>query len=105
MVRIFSWTSTPLTAQAMVTDGDGLSVGVSALIKRFHETGRLQSIDQQRRKLKVRRMIDGRRLEVLHLPADALELSITGKPGPIGPSTGAKNDDNEQGQQSLKLKF
>jgi len=89
----------------MVTDGDGLSVGVSAWIKRFHETGRLQSIDQQRRKLKVRRMIDGRRLEVLHLPADALELSITGKPGPIGPSTGAKNDDNEQGQQSLKLKF
>jgi hypothetical protein len=84
-------------AQAMVTDGDGLSVGVSALIKRFHETGRLQSIDQRRRKLKIRRMIDGRRLEVLHLPADALELSITGKTGPIGPSTGAKNDDNEQG--------
>jgi hypothetical protein len=92
-------------AQAMVTDGDGLSVGVSALIKSFHETGRLQSIDQRRRKLKIRRMIDGRRLEVLHLPADALELSITGKTGPIGPSTGAKNDDNEQGQQSLKLKF
>jgi hypothetical protein len=34
-------------AQAMVTDGDGLSVGVSALIKRFHETGWLQSIDQR----------------------------------------------------------
>ena len=57
-------------AQAMVTDGDGLSVGVSALIKRFHESGRLRSIDQQRRKLKVRRMIDGTRLQVLHLPAN-----------------------------------
>ena len=67
-------------AQAMVTDGDGLSVGVSALIKRFHETGWLQSIDQRRRKLKIRRMIDGRRLEVLHLPADALERSIVEKP-------------------------
>jgi hypothetical protein len=32
----------------------------------------------------------GTRLEVLHLPAD--ELSITGKTGPIGPLTGAKND-------------
>jgi hypothetical protein len=65
-------------------------VGIHTLIKRFHETGRLQSIDQRRRKLKVRRMIDGRRLEVLHLPADALELSITGKTGPIGPSEDAK---------------
>ena len=92
-------------AQAIVTDDDGLSVGVSALIKRFHETGRLQSTDQRRRKLKIRRMIDGRRLEILHLPGDALELSIVKKSGPIGPSTGTKNDDNEQGQQSLKLKF
>ncbi|MGD0291472.1 MAG: hypothetical protein ABSC63_17715, partial [Candidatus Binataceae bacterium] len=59
------------TAQSMAADGDGIAVGVLNLVKRFHETGRLQSIDQQRRKLKVRRMIDGRRLEVLHLPADA----------------------------------
>ena len=61
-------------AQAMVTDGDGLSVGVSALIERFHETGWLQSIDQRRRKLKIRRMIDGRRLEVLHLHANGARV-------------------------------
>jgi hypothetical protein len=42
------------------------------------------SIDEQRCKLKVRRMI-------LHLPADVLEHPIR-KTGPIGPLTCAKND-------------
>jgi hypothetical protein len=32
------------------------------------------------------------RLEVLHLPADVLELSIAGKNRPIGPSMDAKDD-------------
>jgi hypothetical protein len=77
----------PRAPQVMATDGDGLSVGVSALIKRLHESGRLRSIDQQGGKLKVRRMIDGRRLEVLHLSANLLEHSAAGKTGPIGPST------------------
>lgn len=76
----------------MAADGDGIAVGIQTLIKRLHESGRLQSIDQQRGKLKVRRIIDGRRLEVLHLPADVLARSLTEKTGPIGPSTGAKND-------------
>jgi hypothetical protein len=62
------------------------------LIKRLHESGRLKSIDERRGKLRVRRMIDGRRLEVLHLSANVLEHSIVEKTGPIGPSTGAKND-------------
>jgi hypothetical protein len=35
----------------------------------------LQSIEQQRGRLRVRRMIDGRRREVLHLPIDVLGLS------------------------------
>jgi hypothetical protein len=67
-------------------------VGSQTLIKRLHQSGRLKSIDERREKLKVRRMIDGRRLEVLHLSADVLEHSIVGKTGPIGPLTGAKND-------------
>jgi hypothetical protein len=92
-------------ARAAAAGVDGLAVGIQTLIKRLHESGRLKSIDERREKLKIRRVIDGRRLEVLHLPDNVLEHSIVEKTGPIGPSTGAKNDDNEQGQQSLKLKF
>jgi hypothetical protein len=44
-----------------------------------------QSIDERREKLKIRRMIDGTRLEVLHLPADVLEHSIVGKNRPNRP--------------------
>jgi hypothetical protein len=84
------------TAAAAV---DGIAVGVQTLVKRLHESGRLKNVDERRGKLKVRRMIDGTRLQVLHLPADALELSIAGKTGPIGPSAGAKNDDIEQGHR------
>ena len=79
-------------AQAMAADGDGIAVGVQTLVKRLHESGRLKSIDERREKLKVRRMIDGSRLEILHLPADVLEHSVAEKTGPIGPSTAAKND-------------
>ena len=61
-------------------------------MKRLHESGRLQNIDHQRRKLKVRRMIRGSRLEVLHLRADVLGRLLAEKTGPIGPSTAARND-------------
>ena len=76
----------------MAADGDGIAVGMPTLIKRLHEGGRLQSIDQRRGRLKVRRMIDGRRLEVLHLRTDFLEHPIAEKSGPIGPLTGAMGD-------------
>ena len=42
--------------------------------------GGRKSIDERREKLKVRRMIDGRRLEGLHISADVLEHSIVEKP-------------------------
>jgi hypothetical protein len=64
--------------QAMAADGDGIAVGVQTLIKRLHESGRLKSVDGQRGKLKVRLTIEGSRLEVLHLPADVLELPTVG---------------------------
>ena len=78
-------------AQAMANNGDGITVGVQTVVKRLHESGRLKSIDEQRCKLKVRRMIEGSRLEILHLPADVLGPSVAEKTGPIGPLTGAKN--------------
>ena len=90
------------TAQAMATDGDGIAVGVQTLVKRLREAGWLKSVDERREKLKVRRVIDGSRLEVLHLHADVLESSLARKTGPIGPSKGAKNDDIE-GQQDSKI--
>src|SRR6202011_4274845 len=71
-------------ARAAAAGGDGIAVAIQALIKRLHESGRLKSIDERREKLKIRRVIDGRRLEVLHLPADVLERSIVEKTGPIG---------------------
>jgi hypothetical protein len=76
----------------MAADGDGIAVGIPALIKRLHEGGRLQSIDQRRGRLKLRRMIDGRRMEVLHLRINSLEHPIAEKSGPIGPFTGAMDD-------------
>ena len=90
MVRTFSWTSTPLTAPhrrwpRMATASRSAS---QTLIKRLHEAGWLKSIDEQRGKLKVRRMIDGRRLEVLHLSADVLERSISWKNRPNRPIDG-----------------
>jgi hypothetical protein len=76
----------------MAANGDGIVVGVQTLVKRLHEGGWLKSVDERRGKLKVRRSLSGSRLEVLHLPADALEHSIVGKSGPIGPSTGDEKD-------------
>jgi len=76
--------------QATAADGDGIPIGVQTLVKRLHEANRLNSIDERRRKLRVRRMLGGRRQEVLHLHANVLEERIVDKTGPIGPSTGAK---------------
>jgi hypothetical protein len=86
-------------ANAMAADGDGIAVGVQTLVKRLHESGRLKSVDERREKLRVRRIICGSRLEVLHMPADVLEHPIR-KTGPIGPFTDAKDDppsSNEMG--------
>jgi hypothetical protein len=67
-------------AQAMVTDGDGIAVGILTLVKRLHEGGWLKSVDERRGRLKVRRMIDGRRLEVLHLHANCQRrASVSGR--------------------------
>jgi hypothetical protein len=66
-------------ARAPTTGVDGIAVGIQTLIKRLHESGRMKSIDEGREKLKIRRVIDGRRLEVLHLPDNVLEHSMVEK--------------------------
>jgi len=72
-------------SRAAAAGVDGIAVGIQTLIKRLHESGRLKSIDEKREKLKIRRVIDGRRLEVLHLPAEVLEHSIVEKNRPNRP--------------------
>jgi hypothetical protein len=54
-------------ARVMASDRDAIAIGVQTLVKRLHE-GCLKTIAGQRGKLKVRRLIVGRPLEVLHLP-------------------------------------
>jgi hypothetical protein len=75
-------------ANAMAADGDGIVVGVQTLVKRLHESGRLKSVDERRGKLKVRRILGGRRREVLHLHAGVLKYLVAEKSGPIGPLLG-----------------
>jgi hypothetical protein len=48
-------------ARAAAAGVDGLAVGIQTLIKRLHKSGRLKSIDERRGKLKIRRVIEGRR--------------------------------------------
>jgi hypothetical protein len=72
-----------MAAQAIASDKDSIAVGVQTLIKRVHESGRLKSVDERRGKLRVRRIISGTRLEVLHLPADVLEHSVAEKNRPV----------------------
>jgi hypothetical protein len=64
----------------VAADGDSIAVGVQTLVKRLDDSGRLKSVDRRRGKLRVRRMIDGKRMEVLHLRADVLEPSVAEKP-------------------------
>jgi hypothetical protein len=66
-------------AQTMAANGDGIVVGVQTLVKRLREGGWLKSVDERRGKIKVRRILSGSRLEVLHLSADSLGHSIVEK--------------------------
>ena len=70
----------------------GCGEKLTQLVALVELRGFLDLVDERRGKLKVRRVLSGSRLEVLHLTADVLEHSIVEKTGPIGPLTGAKND-------------
>jgi len=60
-------------AQRLARDsGDSITVASKTLHKRLHERGLLASTDDRRRKLTVRRVLEGRRRAVLHLKADLI---------------------------------
>jgi hypothetical protein len=63
-------------------------VGIQTLIKRLHESGRLKIIDERREKLKIRRVIDGRRLEVFHKVNGQWKVIHTHISAPMDPKTG-----------------
>ena len=55
--------------------GDAVPVGSKTLHKRLHEKGLLASTEAGRRKLTVRRTLEGQRRAALHLRAGALSAS------------------------------
>jgi hypothetical protein len=52
--------------------GNGIAITSKTLAKRLHERGFLRSTDRERGHLKVRRMFEGRRRDVLHLAASTI---------------------------------
>ena len=89
--------------------GDGFSLAIRTLHKRLHERGLLASTDAGRDTLTVRRMLEGRRHNVLHLRADTLTAeggSANGATDPeninaenIGPGMSGKPDQPAQPDQ------
>jgi Domain of unknown function (DUF927) len=77
-------------AKAMSADGDGLLVSLRTLHRRLKERGFLASIDEKRDRVLVRRVLDGVRREVLHLPAAVITV------GPSQTSQPALTERNAQ---------
>jgi len=77
-------------AKAMSPDGDGLLVSSRTLHRRLKERGFLASVDEQRDRVLVRRVLDGVRREVLHLPAAVITM------GPSQTSQPVLTDRNSQ---------
>jgi hypothetical protein len=63
-------------AQKMAADGTGVEVSSSTLPRRLREAGVLLSTDKARQTLTVRRQIEGRQHEVLHVRAQYLSSSV-----------------------------
>ena len=61
-------------AQSMATDGCGVEVSSTTLARRLRDEHLLVSTDKARETLTVRRMLEGRKQEVLHLHAKLLSL-------------------------------
>ncbi len=74
-------------AQELARDqGDGMPVSAQTLRKRLHERGLLASVDREREVLKVRRTLESRRREVLHLRAASLSAEKPDHPDHHGPN-------------------
>lgn len=85
-------------AQAMSAEGAGIEVSAATLARRLRDKHLLASTDPARQTLTVRRMLDGKQRDVLHLSANTLgltslkpdipDISTTGKAAPNGPMSG-----------------
>jgi hypothetical protein len=74
------------TAQELAREqGDSLPVTPHTLRKRLREKGLLVSVDERRKKLTVRKTLQGTRRDVLHLKVSAIPPTNT--TGPIGPES------------------
>jgi hypothetical protein len=68
-------------AQEMARDqGDGLSVAPRTLRKRLHERGLLASVDAEREVLTIRKTLEGKRREVMHLHIVSLSAEKPDQP-------------------------
>ena len=65
--------------------GEPLAIGGKTLSKRLHERGVLLGAERDRGRYTVRRDLEGRRRNVLHLSADILGHDTRVRIGPIGP--------------------
>ena len=78
------------SAQAMVASGaDGLGITALTLRKRMHERG-LLVVEDSRETLTVRRVLEGRRRQVLQLVAGAMVLQKSGIPDSVAEAPGPK---------------
>jgi hypothetical protein len=72
--------------------GDGIAVTVHVLKRRLRERGLLESVDAPRGTLTVRRMLEGRPREVLHLRASVLAATTDDAPLSEPPRSSAATD-------------
>lgn len=82
-------------AHSMVADGVGIEVSATTLTRRLRDQHLLASVDVKHETLTVRRILDGRQRDVLHLRAETVGLSISQEPDKpdIGPLPGISRGD------------
>jgi hypothetical protein len=74
--------------------GDSFAVQKATLTKRLHEQGMLVACEEARETRTVRKMINGRRISVLHIRSDALSVPVE---SPTNPTTEAETNGEESG--------
>jgi hypothetical protein len=68
------------TAQGIASDGAGIEVTVTTLTRRLRDRRLLVSVDSARETLTIRRVLEGKQHDVLHLHAKTLGLSPAPQP-------------------------
>ena len=75
-------------------DGEGITISVGTLNKRLKEKGMLASVDEKRGKILIRRTLESKRRDVLHLKLSALIPEIEAQQAHLAPDPhlGAKKE-------------